>query len=145
QGAIAGTLDLSTNPNPSVFVVRSDPASSNTEFKIGAGVALADVAGAGPPIVDLLTADTDIPFGVILYDPQSNNKGKGAVMEVAQKGAVVRMLAAAALARGAKVSLDVAAEGYVKAVAANAQFGYLLDKAAGADELVRVLVTTEGA
>lgn len=148
QETLPGTLDTATNPNPSVVSCRLNPDSTTDNFVAGQGVRLVDRGandGAGPPIVDVLSANTDVPFGVIVYDIKQGTIAKGGIVSVALKGAVVRMRAAAALNRAAKVSLDIANSKEVKAVASDAQFGFLLDKSTAADDLVRVLVTTEGA
>lgn len=147
QGNLPGTIDLSTNPNPSVIYCRIDPNGAAADFVAGQGVRLVDAGvndGAGPPLVDALTVDTQVPFGVILFDPKQGTHARGDVVAVAVKRSVVNMQAAAALNRGSLVSLTVATAKEVAAVGANAQFGYLLDKASAAGDLVRVLITTEG-
>lgn len=148
QGPVVGQLDLVTNPNPSVMTVRyNDQATITNEIIPGEGAKLVDLGAndsVGPPIVDERTADADAIFGVKISDTKQNTVNPGAIFEIAGKGGVIWMNANAAILRGAKVALVLATPGNVVTLGAEEQYGIALDKAAGADTLLRVQITAEG-
>jgi predicted RecA/RadA family phage recombinase len=148
QGAIAGTLDLGSSDNDSIFRFRIDPDSTATDLQVGKGVRLVDGGANDPndvPLVDGVTVDTQAPVGVILYSTENNDDySAGDVVTVATQGAVIRMQASGALNRGVRVALDADTPLFVQAVASNAAFGILLDKATAANDIVRVKITAEG-
>jgi hypothetical protein len=143
-----GTLDLTTNPNPSVLYCRYDYTNLATATIIpGTGLILVDLAGndaIGPPIVDTRTLDADAIEGVLIYDPKKATKDIGDVVAVAQFGAVVFMEASAAISRGAKVALVLATPGQVVTLTTEALLGKALDKAAAAGDIIRVQILAQG-
>ncbi len=144
QDVVAGQLDLQSGGLGPAFTFRIDPDSSSEDIVAGTAVALKDGGANDPggvPLVDVVAADTTISFGTIIFDPKEGKKQAGDIVQVSSDGNVQWMSAAAALARGVAVSLDVSAPGVVQAHGSTLpQFGILLDKASGADVLVRVLV-----
>lgn len=141
-----GELDLQTNPNPAVMTVKINPASSALPAALipGVGVKFVDLGASDPidasaPIVDVRSGDSDKLDGVILFSTKGNAK-KGSIVQIARNGAVVVMKAAAALARGVDVALDMSEPSEVIAVSSLTKFGRLLDKSTADGDLVRVLV-----
>jgi hypothetical protein len=147
QQRIAGSLDLTTNPNPATMSVRNDPeATSTATLEAGEGIKLKDLGASdspGPPIVGKRTSDVDEIFGVRIYNTKEGETPVGEVCEIAFKNAVVFMEASGALNRGVQVSLVNGTPGQVQAVGTNAIFGQTLDKAADGD-IIRVLITADG-
>lgn len=140
---IVGEIDLSVGGLSTAFTVRIDPDSTATNIEAGTGLQIVD-GGAndqnGVPLVDVLTANTQIPFGARIYDAKMGQAQPGEIVQVSWKGNIQKMEAAGALNRWAEVSLDIANPGQVKAVSTDATFGRLLDKAFAAGDIVRVLV-----
>ena len=149
QTSVVGELDLTTNPNPSILNCRFNPSSSQTAGIIpGTGVKLVDLGSGdqnGVPEVDVLTADTQIAFGVTAINRKTATVPLGGIVGVAIQGAVIRMLSSAAINRGVPVSLVSATPGSVKALTSgNYVAGLTLDKATGSGQLIRVLLTMNG-
>ncbi len=147
QANVAGALDLTTNPNPDVFSMRFDPEAGAATLDVGEGCKLKDLGGddtVGPPIVGERVSDVDEIFGVRVYTTKEGESDAGDMVEVAKAGAVVFMTAAAGILRGAEVSLVFGTAGRVQALGTKAIFGQTLDKAAAAEDLIRVLITADG-
>lgn len=144
QSAVLGTLDLSTNANPDVFTCRFNYDDGSSDLMIpGEGAKLVDLGAndfVGPPFVDERALDGDPIFGVKIYTTKKNSAEVGEIVQIAGKGAVVFMNSGAAIVRGAKVSLVLATPGNVITTAGGSTLGTALDKVAGADELIRILI-----
>lgn len=139
-----GQLDLQVGGLGPAFTLRIDPDSSATD--IGAvGLKIVDGGANDPngvPLCDVLSADTEIPFGVRVYDAKQGFVQPNDIVQVSFDGNVQYMEAAAALNRWAEVALDVLNPGQVQAKGTDALFGRLLDKSFAAGDIVRVLVGT---
>ena len=145
KGAVAGQLDLNSGGLNTAFTLRIDPGSSAADIEAGEGLMIVDGGADDPngvPLCDILTADTDQPFGARVYDAKNGVAQPGDIVQVSFDGCVQFMIASAALARWAQVALDVSNPGKVKAVSTDAPFGRLLDKSLADGDLVRVLVKT---
>lgn len=141
-----GSLDLTTNPNPAVMSVLYNPTDTTTSVVPGEGVKITDLGAndvPGPPIVAKRSDDTEAIIGVRVFNTQTGEIQGGEIMTIAMRGAVVFMKAAAAIARGAKVSLVQATPGEVQAQGTKAYLGYLLDKAAATGDIVRVMIDAD--
>lgn len=145
QGALVGQTDLKAGGLDTAFTVRIDPDSAASDIEAGTLLQLVD-GGAndqnGVPLVDVLSADTDVAFGARIYDAKQGQAQPGDIIQVSYDGVVQIMNSAGALNRGVAVAGVVATPGNVQAVGSNAQFGITLDKATAADQLIRVLVKT---
>jgi len=145
QTSFVGQLDLQVGGLGPAFTVRIDPDSAASDIEAGEGLKLVD-GGAddpnGPPLVDILGADTEQPFGARIYSTKNGLAQPGDIVQVSYDGNIQRMEASAALARGASVALDVANPGKIQAAGTDAPFGILLDKSFAAGDIVRVLVKT---
>ena len=147
QQRVAGELDLTTNPNPSVMTGRYNPEAEADLSGFGVGVQLTDLGAddtEGAPIFDTRSEDNDTIFGVRIFTTKQGDVEAGVPIEVAFMGAVVWMEAGAALDRGVEVSLDVSEPGQVQEIGDFARFGLTLDKASEAGDLIRVLITADG-
>lgn len=148
QQNVVGALDLVTNPNPSVMTVRYDWTNASTDTIVpGEGLILADLGASdavGLPVVDIRALDADAIEGVLIFDPKKATKDPGDVITIAKKGAVVYMESSAAIVRGAKVALVLATAGQVVTATTEALFGKALDKASGANEIIRIEILAEG-
>ncbi len=143
QSIVVGQLDLTRAGLGNPFTLRIDPDSTATSFEPGIGFQIVDGGANDPggvPLCDVLTANTQIPFGARIYDAKIGEPVKGDIIQVSSWWDVQYMEAAAALARWAEVSLDIANPGQVKAKSTDALFGRLLDKSTAAGDIVRVLV-----
>lgn len=141
-----GTLDLTTNPNPSVMTVLYNPGSSNNIIP-GEGVKLVDLGvsdAIGPPIVDQRALDSDAVEGIVLMDQKKATKEPGDLVSIARRGAVIFQEASAAIARGAAVALVLASPGQVVTRTTEILYGKALDKASAAGDLIRVEVLQRG-
>lgn len=146
QGAVAGEIDLSSGGLSDGFTVRINPASIASDILSGTGLQLVDGGASdanGVPLVDVLTVNTQVPFGARIFSSKSGSVQPGEITQISWKGNVQRMEAAGALNRGVAVSLDFNNPAQVKAVGTDAKFGILLDKAFVLGDLVRVLVDIE--
>ena len=144
--AIVGQVDLTTNPNPNILMVRFSPESATSSLAAGAGMELVDLGATDPitdaPVVDVIAADTHVSYGVKIYDTKEGAAVPGDIISIALDGAVIYLEASGALARGAAVALDVANVGKITAVGTDAQIGILLDKATADGDIVRVQIKT---
>jgi len=143
KSVIPGQLDLKAGGLDTSFTVRIDPGSAASDIEAGTGLQLVDGGADDPngvPLVDVLSADTDVPFGARIYEIKKGVVQPGDITQVSFRGCVQFMTASAALARGVGVALDVTTPGAVQAVGTDAQFGILLDKSFAQGDIVRVLV-----
>ena len=133
QTSVLGSPDLAFNFNTKSVLL--DPESVATKLQVGQAVKL--VAGAVPQILVDQANSADVPFGVIIFSMKKNTYRKGQTVEVACKGNVLYLEAAAAVTRGAAVE-NVPTGPTVQTKASGARLGYALDQASGAGELIRV-------
>lgn len=141
QTALLGQVTLA--PSPAIIPVKIYIGSVAT--KLQAGQAVKIVNQAGPEIqVDEVDNDSTEAFGVIIYNPRKNTYVAGDTVELACSGSVITLQSSAAIARGANVSQTAASAGndplITTSVATNFVLGQALEKAAGANALIRVLV-----
>lgn len=145
KSVFPGQLDLNVGGlNPS-FTLRIDPDSAGSDIESGVGFKIVDGGANDPngvPLCDILSADTEIPFGARIYDAKSGVVQPGEIVQVSFNGCVQFMEASAALVRWAEVALDIANPGQVQAKGTDALFGRLLDKSFATGDIVRVLVGT---
>lgn len=143
KSVIPGQIDLNSGGLNGNFTVRIDPDSSAADIEAGEGLQLVDGGANDPggvPLVDVLSADTDLAFGARVYDLKNGVIQPGEICQVTYRGTVQWMNAKAALARGVAVALELATPGNVQALGSNAQYGITLDKAAAANDIIRILV-----
>lgn len=133
QTPVVGAPDLAFNFNTKSVLI--DPESVATKLVAGQAVKL--VAGAVPQILVDQAASADKPFGVIIFSLKKNTYTKGQTVEVACKGNVVYLEAAAAITRGATVE-NVPTGPTVQTKASGAQLGIALDQASAAGDIIRV-------
>ena len=144
QSILPGQLDLQVGGLGPAFTFRIDPDSSETDIGI-VGLKLVDGGANDPlgvPLVDVLAADTEVPFGVRIYDAKQGFVQPGEIVQVSYDGNVQYMEASAILSRGAEVALVLASPGQIQAKGTDALFGRLLDKSFAVGDIVRVLVGT---
>ena len=106
----------------------------------GAAVKIVDSSDGVPKVVGC-AADSDDVFGFINYDVKSQAFVAGVPCEVSQAGNVMYLYATAAVARGARVQLDLSTMGGVApmSVSSGADIvGYAFDKASAPGQLIRV-------
>ena len=146
QTPIVGQLAMVSGAGPQTASVKVDTDSTVVAGDIKPGMAVDLVDGTSPiPEVDLNTTPettTDAIHGIVVHNPKVSSYIADDVLQVAQNGAVIWMIAGATLNRGAKVGMEnpVANSGISKVIAAtNAPdyIGTLLDKCVE-DDLVRV-------
>ena len=140
---LVGDVDLKNSSSESLFTCRFDPSATTgtDELESGEGVILADLGSddsVGPPIVAERAADADAIFGVRVGSTKQGTDDPGDVTQIATSGAVVYMNAGAAIVRGAEVALVLATPGNVVTATTETVLGVALDKATGANELIRV-------
>lgn len=128
-----GSPDLAFNFNTKSVVI--NPSSVATKLQVGQGVKL--IAGAAPTILVDQAAASDVAYGVIIASLKKNVYAKGDAVEIACKGNVIYLEAAAAISRGAAVEL-VPTGPTVQTKASGKQLGVALDQASGAGALIRV-------
>ena len=140
-----GQLDLQVGGLGPAFTFRIDPDSAASDIEAGTGLKIVDGGANDPngvPLVDVLGADTEIPFGARVYDTKNGVVQPGEIVQVSFDGNVQFMEAQAALTRWAEVALDILNPGQVQAKGTDALFGRLLDKSFATGDIVRVLVGT---
>lgn len=142
-----GDLDLSYFGSEHVIAARYNPEeTSGVTVESGEGIKLVDLGStndvAGPPIVDVRTADVQTIFGVRVRQAKSALTNPGEMVDVAVSGAVMWFKASAALNRGVKVSLVFGTPGMVQAIGTKAYLGYTLDKVASGG-MVRVMLVCD--
>lgn len=135
-----GSPDLAYNFNTKS--VQIDPDSVATKLQVGQAVKL--VAGASPTIRVDEAASADQAFGVIIASLKKNTYAAGDTVEVACRGNVLYLEAAAAITRGALVE-NVPAGPTVQTKAAGAVLGVALDQASGPGQLIRVEIAPAAA
>lgn len=105
----------------------------------GQFVKMVDVAG-GVPKVQPLAANTDATFGVLVRNLKDATFVANSRVEVAGRNAVIYVTAGAAIARGAKLEVVAATSKVITNAGTNPVVGIALDKAAGDNSVIRVLL-----
>ena len=146
QTAVVGQVDLDNTPREAMYTCRFKDASDTegTTLVPGEPVKLVDLGSSdivGPPIVDEMADDNDGgAFGVNIYNTKDNSAVDGEIVQIAGEGAVVFLNSGAAISRGAKVAAVLATPGNVITATTEDELGVALDKATGANELIRVRI-----
>ena len=144
QAPYLGALDLRFDYDTvSVLIDVSQPAGS--PLVAGAAVKLVDSANGDPKVIGC-TADSDEVFGFIVFQQKTVQYVAGVAATVSLKGNCQYLFATEAIARGAKVSLDLTTMGGVKAAADGTSndciVGWAYDKAVNPGDLIRVMIET---
>ena len=145
KSVFAGQLDLQVGGLGPAFTLRIDPDSVASDIESGEGLKIVDGGANDPngvPLVDVLGADTEIPFGARVYDLKNGVVQPGEIVQVSFDGNIQYMEASAILSRWAEVALVLASPGQIQAKGTDALFGRLLDKSFAVGDIVRVLVGT---
>jgi len=97
---------------------------------------------AGPiTVVEKITADTDVPFGVVAYDSAKKvDYTAGEIVNIAYDYSIVKMEASAAINAGAKVMPVVSGMKVATASAGKTAIGQACIPAAAAGELIPVML-----
>lgn len=133
-----GDLDLQFQGSVATMQVSANQA---TALVAGQAVKLEDAAGSPPPVV-ALAANTDSSFGFVVRTLKDIEFDTLAAVEVAMAGSVMQMTTGAAIARGAKLEVVYTTNKVITNAGTNPVMGFALDKATGADELIRVYILT---
>lgn len=146
EGAI-GELDLSFFGGENIISCRYNPdATSTNRLVAGESVILKDLGATdsvGAPIVDERGTELVTIFGTVRKSAKKKEYKPGDLVEIAVAGAVMRLKASGALARGVAVTPVLATPGSVKAVSTKTHYGITLDKMA--DGVIgRVLIQADG-
>lgn len=135
QTPTVGSPDLAFNFNTKSVLL--NPDSVATKLMVGQAVKL--IAGAVPVILVDQAGAAEQPYGVIIFSLKKNVYAAGNTVEVACKGNVIYLEAAAAIARGAAVeNVPGGASPVVQTKAAGARLGFCLDQATAAGQIVRI-------
>lgn len=140
QSPLVGEQDWTVNNN--IVAVRFNPNSVSTSPAV-AGQAFKLITGAsGVPLVDIVTAVTDTPYGVAVHTLKRDTFLPGEYFDLAINGSVLYMQSSAAIARGVKVQIDPTGPtvATLTNLPTNASLGIALDVAAGANALIRVSI-----
>jgi hypothetical protein len=143
QTPMIGQLDMLVNNN--VLACRIYSGSVATVLTAGQAMKLVDQVGE-IPVIDI-AAVTDKVFGFIVHNMKGDTFVKGDVVDLALKDSVMYMQASAAIARGAKVQVDVTGPtvATLTSLATNCQVGISLDKPSAAGAMTRVLIDPQDA
>lgn len=137
QSQEKGSMDLARSVR--VLSCQVGPAVSSPLLP-GQAVKLIDSAG-GAPKVEAVTADTDVVFGFVVRNMKDASFKAGQAVEIATgRDDVMFMESSAAVARGADLMVVVSGQRVAPATVGKRIVGYALDKAAGAGELIRVVI-----
>lgn len=141
QSPYLGMLDLAYNYNTIAVQIDLDETA---EIIAGQPVKFTQDAG-GVPKVTLCTANTDVPAGAINFNIKNRVFVAGDYAEMSQRGNVMYLYSTAAIARGARVMLDVSTKGgVITATTGKPVFGFALDVASAAGQLIRIELMTPG-
>lgn len=111
----------------------SNPLTPGTVVKLKDGV-------TGVPQVEVISATSDIPFGVVPYGNIDNQIKNNQVFTIASDYTIITMEASTAIARGAKVMPVISGAKVTTATATNYSIGIALDKANATGDIIRVLL-----
>lgn len=138
QRATVGFVDLPYNTN--TIAVQVDATETGILYP-GDPVTFVDNAGGVPKVIRC-TADDDVCYGFVNFNPKNASYVAGKMLEISQTENVIYLYATTAIARGAQVELDILNNGVAQAVpsSTNSIVGYAFDKAAGQGSLIRIKV-----
>jgi hypothetical protein len=145
QSTVMGKTDLMVNTNTVAMEVS---ALEPGVIRSGYPVKIDTTSKRGIPKVLRATADTDRIVGYVNFNPKQNVYKPGERMQVSMAGNCIMLPAAGAIPRGGDVVLnaDPAAVSDAALTTGKRIVGWAYDGAAGAGELIRViLVTPNGA
>jgi hypothetical protein len=141
QEPFIGQLDLQMNWN--TVAAQIDVSEAGT---LVAGQAVKGMDNTnGIPTVVKAAADSDNILGFINFSPKQNRYVKGDRFQLSLKGNVMYMQASAAIARFARVVLEVDNAGSVRAASGSGGeriVGWAYDKAVNAGDIIRVYIET---
>lgn len=141
QIPIQGQLDLKYNADTLSAII---DATSGGGLVPGQSVKMLDSAGGVPKVVECAD-DADDVFGFINYNIKNKTFEVGDPVELSFfRGNVMYMTSSAAIARNAEVAVVILGSKVKAAVATDRVVGRAIDKASGADELIRVIVDLPG-
>ena len=105
---------------------------ANAAIVAGQAVKLVAVAGASVPVVTPVTATTDVPFGIVVYEPaKTNTYAAGDMVTVAGDYSIVKIVATNAVTAGQAIVYDVTnGQAVDVAAAGDAILGHALTNAA---------------
>ncbi len=129
-----GVQDMTVPGN--VVSVQISPSESGSLIA-GQAVKIEDSAN-GIPRVLALTADTDVPFGILLYNGKNSAFTASQRAEVGLGQTVVYMTAGGAIPRGSDVEYVRGTNRVIAAAGVNPVIGFAFDKAAANGDLIRV-------
>lgn len=142
QSIIAGTVDLRFPSKTLPVVVHSSQA---TAMRPGQAVKFYDSTD-GVPAVVACAANADDCAGFLNFDGKSQSYAAGQAVEMSAGGNCVYLHATAAVSRGVRVCLDLAAPASVRAYAdassGDAVVGWAYDKATVHGQIMRVMLET---
>jgi hypothetical protein len=136
-----GTVDMRFNYNTVSALIDVSQVGS---LSAGAAVKMVDSVDGVPKVVGC-AANSDDTFGFINFDIKSQGFVAGVPCELSLSGNVIYLYATAAIARGARVQLDLSTMGGVGPLVGSSGadvVGYAFDKATAAGQLIRVHVRT---
>lgn len=141
QTSLLATIDLRFPYNTVAVMIDSSQA---TGLYPGAAVKMVDSADGVPKVVGC-AANSDEVLGFINFDIKTIVFSAGMPAEISMGGNVMYLYATGAIARGAKVQLDLSTNGGVaQAVGSSGAdiVGWAYDKASAAGALIRVFLMT---
>lgn len=141
QRSVLGMLDLRFNPN--TVAVQIDSSEAGVLYA-GQAVKMVDSAGGVPKVV-ACTADSDQVLGFLNYNIKNVGYSAGDAAEISMNGNCQFLRATAAIARGARVVVNVLTIGGVTAVSGSGGeriVGWAYDKASNPGDLIRVMIET---
>jgi len=139
QSGVVGWVDMPYNTN--TVAVQID-VSQATPLYAGSAVKMVDSADGIPKVVGC-SANSDEVLGFINYDIKNVAFLAGNKAEISMKQNIIYLYATAAIARGAKVTLDLTSPGSVGPLVSSSGddiVGWAYDKAPAAGTLIRVFL-----
>lgn len=145
--AEVGTLDFTLNADPNVLQVTYDRTATSTTYLVpGEGVVFADLStsefNGGLPVVKKRANDNTDIEGVVIRNQRTNKHYPNAVLEVARRGAIVRLKASGTIARNDKVAFVLSTAGLVIKQTDEAILGKALDHATNG-QFIRIEIYPE--
>lgn len=140
QSTQLGQVDQAFNFDTMAVQIDSSQA---TALVAGAAVKIVDNAGGVPKVVGC-AANSDEVLGFLNYNTKNRSFVAGNAAEISIQGNVMWLYATTAIARGARVQLDLTTNGGVAALTGSSGadiVGWAMDKAAIGD-LIRVYILT---
>lgn len=139
QNAELGDMDLQNGASNVISgLVHSTESATLTG---GQALKMADASTKIPTFLKC-TADDDDVFGFLVSNFKKGGPVANDAIEVALAGSVMFMVAGAAIARNAKLEVDVSTDKVITNAGTNPVIGRALDKAAADGDLIRVLIQT---